>query len=83
MNENFVEFVKRYCNYFGVEIKNEDLINIVNVLIMQDCFLWDFKHGSLKSTQVKSYIVYNELVKAGYDLSPNAFGETDSEGYLI
>lgn len=82
MKLNFISFVKNYCDYIGVEIKPDDLKNIVNIMIMQNHFLWYLKHGSLESTQVKSYIVYNELIRAGYDVSANTFGETDSEGYI-
>lgn len=82
MKLELINFVKTYCNYFGIDIKDEDLKRIVNIMIMENHFLWYLKHGSLESTQVKSYIIYNELIKAGYELSPETFGETDPEGYL-
>lgn len=78
----FISFVKKYCDFFGVSVFEEDLIEIVNILIMQNQFIYYFKHGHLESSQVRSYIVYSELVKRGYEINSNTYGETDSEGYL-
>mgnify|MGYP006935470700 CR=1 FL=1 len=78
----FISFVKKYCDFFGICISQEDLIEIVNILIMQNDFIYFFKRGSLESSQVRSYIVYAELIKRGYEISSNTYGETDSDGYL-
>ena len=81
---NHVHFVNKFCSHFGVQISNHDLVEICNVLTMINNFLYDFNgnDAELRSTQVKSYIVYNELTKRGYDISSKTYGETDWEGYL-
>lgn len=81
---NHVHFVSKFCRHFGIEIKKNDLVDVCNVLTMINNFLYDFNgsDAELRSTQVKSYIVYNELTKKGYEISAKTYGEADWEGYL-
>jgi len=81
---NFLNLVNSFCNYFDVKITQKDLVDIVNTLTMLNFFLGSFKgnDAQLRSTQVSSYIVYNELIKKGYDIKAESFGETDWNGYL-
>ena len=67
-----------------LEIKKNDLEDVCNVLTMMNNFIYDFNaiDGELRSTQVKSYIVYNELTKKGYEISAKTYGEADWKGYL-
>ena len=79
-----VFFINRFCEHFGIKIEKEDLIHVCNVFTMMNHFLYDIKgnDAELRSTQVKSYIVYSELSKMGYEISSKTYGESDWEGFL-
>ena len=81
---NFLNLVNSFCNYFSVSITQQDVVDIVNTLIMLNFFLNNYKgnDAQLRSTQVSSYIIYNELIKKGYEIKAESFGLTDWEGYL-
>lgn len=81
---NGIDFVNKFARHFGIEVHKEDIIHICNIFTMINNFLYDIKgnDAELKSTQLKSYIVYNELIKLGYEISANTYGETDWEGFL-
>lgn len=81
---NHIAFINSFCRHFNIEITHEDIIMLCNIFTMLNNFLHDFNGdgAELRSTQIRSYILYNELIKRGYDISAKTYGETDWEGYL-
>lgn len=81
---NSIDFVTKFARHFGINVNKEDMIHVCNVFTMINNFLYDFNgEGSeLRSTQVRAYIAYNELIKRGYEISAKTYGESDWEGFL-